>query len=153
MPTPPYPLHPQPIRKGWLELHPQWKIPLGGVILVLLVGGFGIVVMTAMMATYHRSEVYQQAVAKAVENPQVQAEIGEPLRPAWLISGDLHVGGSTGNANLSIPISGPRGRGVIRAVAVKNGGVWRFTYLQVNVAGQRAGIDLMSIQPPLEREF
>ena len=141
------------MRKGWLELHPQWKIPLGFLILVLLVGGFSLIVMTAMMATYHRSEVYQQALAKAVENSQVRDQIGEPIQPAWLISGDLHVSSSTGNANLSIPIAGPRGRGVIRAVASKSAGVWRFTYLQVNVVGQRSSIDLLSIQPPLERDF
>jgi hypothetical protein len=152
MPTPPYPLHPQPMRKTWLEHHPYWKIPLGCLTLIFLIVVFGGVTITVITASLRRSDVYKQALAKAAENPQVRQQIGEPIRAAWLVSGELHVNGSTGSANLSIPISGPQGRGVIRAVAFKSGGEWRFTYLQVCVEGRNECIDLLSVQPPEERD-
>jgi hypothetical protein len=79
--------------------------------------------------------------------------MGEPIHPGWFISGQLNVSGTTGNADLSIPVSGPRGKGVIRAVAVKIEGVWRFTTLQMNIQGTTASVDLLSVQPPAEREF
>ena len=153
MSTPPYPLHPEPMKKSWLEQHPHWKIPLGCLTLLLLIGVFATILTTIITTSFHRSDVYKQAMTKAAENSQVRQEIGEPIRSAWLVSGQLNVTGSTGNANLSIPIFGPRGKGAIRAVAYKSGDVWRFTYLQVNVEGQPAGIDLVSVQPPAEREF
>jgi len=110
-------------------------------------------VMTVVTTSFRSSDVYKQALTQVASNSQVREQIGEPLKPAWLISGQLNVSGSTGNANLSIPISGPRGKGTIRAVANKTGGVWRFTHLQVSVEGQPTSIDLLSIQPPAERDF
>ena len=148
MSTPPYPLRPAPIRKGWFEQHPCWKIPAGCLILILLIAGFATIVLTAITASFHNSEVYKQATAKATENSQVRAAFGEPIQPAWIVSGQLNVTGTTGNANLSIPISGSRGRGTIHAVAYKSAGVWRFTQLEVSVVGSPASIDLLSTRPP-----
>jgi hypothetical protein len=153
MSTPPYPLHPEPMKKSWLEQNPYWKIPLGCLTLIFLIALFVVVLMTVITTSFRNSDVYKQALTQAASNPQVRELIGEPVKPAWLISGQLNVSGSTGNANLSIPISGPQGKGTIRAVANKTVGVWRFTYLQVSVDGQPTSIDLLSIQPPAERDF
>jgi amino acid transporter len=150
--TPPYPLHPEPMRKSWAERNPLWKIPLGCLTLLLLLAIFGTVAVTIVVGSFRSSDVYRQALAKATESPQVRERLGEPIKPAWFISGQLNVSGSTGNANLSIPISGPRGRALIRAVAQKNG-VWRFSSLEVDLEGQPGKIDLLSIQPPMERDF
>jgi hypothetical protein len=132
------------MQKSWLEQHPRWKIPLGALILILLIVVFGGIVMTVVTTSFRRSDVYKQAMARASESLQVREQFGEPLEIAWLISGNLNVTGSTGRANLSIPVSGPRGRGVIRAVANKTGGVWRFSCLQVCVSGQSTCTDLLS---------
>jgi len=153
MPTPPYPLHPEPLKKSWLERRPLWKIPLGCLILFLLIGIFGSIVMTIITTSFHNSDVYKQAVAKAVESSQVRDAIGEPIHPGWFVSGQLNVSGGTGSADLLIPISGPRGSGSIRAVATRNRGVWRYTDLQVNIKSRSETIDLLSVQPPPERDF
>ena len=153
MPTPPYPVHPEPIKKSWLERNPLWKIPLGCLTLFVLLAAFGIILMTVITSSFRQSDVYQQAIAQATANPQVRQQIGEPIKPNWLISGEMKVSGSSGKANLIIPISGPRGRGRIHLVAQNSGGVWRFTHLQVELANQSAGIDLLSIQPPEQRDF
>jgi hypothetical protein len=141
------------MKKSWIERNPNWKIPLGCLTLLVVIGGFVLALMSIIMASFHGSDVYKQALAKASENPQVREQIGEPILAGWLTSGQLNVSGSTGNADLSIPISGPRGKGMIRAIASKSGGVWRFTRLQVNVDGQSSSIDLLSVRPPAEREF
>jgi len=153
MATPPYPLHPEPMKKNWLERNPLWKIPLGCLTLFVLLAAFVIILMTVITSSFRHSDVCKQAIAQATANLQVRERIGEPIKPDWLISGELNVNGSSGKANLVIPISGPRGRGRIHAVAQKSGGVWRFTYLQVDVANQPASIDLLSIQPPEEKDF
>ena len=120
---------------------------------MLLIGIFGSVVMTIITTSFHKSDVYKQAMAKAIENSQVRDAIGEPIHPGWLVSGQLNVNGSTGSANLLIPIFGPRGSGSIRAIASKSRGVWRFSDLLVNIKGRSEPIDLLSIQPPPERDF
>jgi hypothetical protein len=134
------------MKRSWLERNPLWKIPVGCVILCLLLGAVALIVMTGITSYMRHTEVYKQAVAQATANSQVRERIGEPLKPDWLISGEVHLSGSGRTANLAIPVSGPRGRGRIRAVAVKSGGVWRFTYLTVEVRSPAAYIDLLSLQ-------
>lgn len=51
--------------------------------------------------------------------------------------------GPSGHADLSIPIYGPNGKGIIYVVADKNAGVWRFETLQVEIDGQPKRIDLL----------
>ncbi len=153
MTTPPYPLHPEPMKKSWLERNPLSKIPLGCLTLIALLAAFGIILMTVITSSFRHSDVYKQAIAQATASRQVRQQIGEPIKPDWLISGELKVSGSSGKANLVIPISGPHGWGRIHAVAHKSGGVWRFTYLLVDFANQSTSIDLLSSQPPEQRDF
>ena len=138
------------MQKSWLERRPLWKIPLGCFTLLLLIGVSILVLFTVVTASFRNSNVYKLALAKASENSQVRELIGEPIRAGWLISGQMNVSGSSGNANLLIPVSGPRGKGAIRAVARKSAGVWLFTCLQVTITGQPASIDLLSTQSPAE---
>jgi hypothetical protein len=141
------------MQKSWLEQHPRWKIPLGCLTLIFLIGVFVTALLTIITTSFRSSDVYKQAMAKATEDLQVREQIGEPVQSAWILRGQLHVNGRSGDADLSIPISGPRGEGLIRAVAYKTEGVWRFTYLQVCITGQSGNIDLLSVQPPAERDF
>jgi hypothetical protein len=153
MTTPPYPLHPEPMKKTWLDRNPLWKIPLGCFTLFVLIAAFAIILVTVITSSFRHSDVYKQAIAQAATNPQVRERIGEPIKPDWLISGEINVSGSSGKANLVIPISGPRGRGSIHAVAQKGGGIWRFTYLQVDVVNQSASIGLLSAEPSEKQNF
>lgn len=141
------------MKKSWLERNPLWKIPLGCLTLFVLVTAFVIVLMTVITSSFRHSDVYKQAIAQASANSQVRVQIGEPIKPAWLLSGEMNVSGSSGKANLVIPISGPRGRGSIHAVAQRSAGVWRFTYLQVDVVNQSASIDLLSTEPSQKQDF
>jgi hypothetical protein len=138
------------VKRSWLERNPLWKIPLGFLTLIFLGSVLATILVTVIITSFHNSDVYQLVWAKAAENSQVREQIGEPMTAAWFIFGQLNVNGSTGTANLSIPISGPKGKGSIRAVAYKSAGVWRFTYLQVSIDGRPGSIDLLSVQPPAE---
>jgi hypothetical protein len=141
------------MKKSWLEHNARWKIPLGCLTLIFLMGVSVTILFTVLITSFHNSDAYKQALARAAENSQVRAQMGEPIKPSWFISGQLNVNGSTGNANFSIPIAGPKGKGSIRAVAYKSAGVWRFTYLQVSIDGQPKNIDLLSAQPSPPRNF
>src|ERR1700756_3941575 len=101
MSSPPYPLHPEPVKRSWIERHPLWKIPLGCLTLLVLIFGFGLILMTVILSSFRHSDVYKQALTMAAGNQQVREQIGEPIEPGWLISGQLNVEGSSGNADLS----------------------------------------------------
>lgn len=145
---PPYPLVPEPTQSSWIERHPYWKIPAGFLLLVLFVAG----VLVLVEVAFQHSAVSKQATAMARANPQAQQLLGEPIG-VGIILGNIHINGSAGHADLAIPISGPKGKGVIHAVANERAEIWRFTVLRISIEGQGEPIDLLSAQPPPGREF
>lgn len=152
MPTAPYPLRPEPMTRSWIERHPLWKIPLGLLTLLFLIASFGAFTIGIISGSFRNSDVYKQAMAQAAANSQVRDQIGEPMKAGWFIFGELKIGTTTGHANFSIPVSGPRGKARIRVVAYKNS-AWKFICLQVSVQGQSQIIDLLAVQSPPVRDF
>lgn len=142
---PVYPPLSQP--KGWLQRHWILSIFLALAALALLalifVGGLLAIIETLLK----RSDAYTQALAKACGNPQVVEVLGQPIAPGWFVSGNINVSGPSGNANLAIPISGPKSKGTIYAIATKSAGRWHFDTLEVEVNGQEHRIDLLAAQP------
>lgn len=76
------------------------------------------------------------------------------MKAGYLVSGSVNVRGEDrGNADLSIPIKGPKGEGTVHVVATKSEGKWRFEELDVVVAGDPARIDLLAtdVNVPVEQ--
>ena len=88
------------------------------------------------------TDVYKTALTRAKANAEVQAALGTPIKEGWFISGNTHADGASGEANLSIPISGPKGSGTIYLVAEKKAGRWNYSTLEVEVPGRKDRIDL-----------
>jgi hypothetical protein len=145
--TSPGPNH--PAAPNWFARNWKWAGPLGllalGLVFTVLVGSVFFLVETS----FRRSEVYTQALARARANPQVSEKIGQPLQEGWLASGSMNTSGPSGDADLSIPINGPKGKGTLYVVAKKSVGQWRFETLQVEVEGETKPIDLL--QPEASR--
>lgn len=139
----PYPLQPESLKKSWIERHPHSKIPLGCLLLLLLAAAFIGILFTIIFGSFRASDVFKQAMARAQSNPEVVERLGQPIQASWLTEGNLNVSGDTGKADLTIPISGPRGKGRIRAIAEKSDGVWHFSELDVSIAGASEPINLM----------
>lgn len=142
---PPYPVA---LPKSWFARNWKWFVPtliLGLVLLLaLFVGG----VMTFVFGLMKSSEPYQHAVAVAGSNPDVVRELGTPIVPGWFLSGNINVSGSSGDADLAIPLHGRRHRGTLYVVAKKTDGVWTYTKLRMLVDGQESPIELLQTPPP-----
>jgi hypothetical protein len=78
------------------------------------------IVFSAIKST----EPYKEAPAKAKMNPEVIEALGSPIKEGFFVSGNSNVNGAAGEANLAIPISGPKGNGTIYAKAAKSLGRW-----------------------------
>ncbi len=61
--------------------------------------------------------------------------------------GSIHTSGDTGDANLNIPISGPKGKGTIFVTASKSGGIWYYSKMNVHVDGTGEEIDINEPSP------
>ncbi|HTK77961.1 MAG TPA: cytochrome c oxidase assembly factor Coa1 family protein [Gemmataceae bacterium] len=140
-----------PNERGWWSRNWKWVVPVGCLApVVVCCGGIGALV-TFVFGAIKSSEPYRDAVARAEASPALQAELGQPIRPGFFPTGSIHVGldapgRRTGHADLSIPVSGPKGTATVRAVAENSDAGWTFTTLEAVIPGRERPIDLLSGQ-------
>jgi len=92
-------------RKSWLGRN--WKWLLLASLLVMVCFGLGIFAL--IMSWMRSSDVALEAVARAQADPAVAQKLGGRIEEGWFTSGSINVGtGGSGDANLSVPISGPK---------------------------------------------
>jgi len=82
-------------------------------------------------------------MSRAREHPAVVEAIGERIEAGWLVSGNIHVNGPSGEADLSVPLEGPRGSGTLYIGADKIAGEWVFERMEVEVAGKAERVNLL----------
>lgn len=87
--------------------------------------------------------MYQQALAITQENPKAQAALGTPIEAGLLPGGSINVEDSSGQADFTIPVSGPKAAGTVYAVAAKSAGEWRFTTLELVLKDSDVRINLL----------
>ena len=96
----------------------------------------------AMCGFMKSSDAYAGALARARSSQAVANALGSPIADGFLIQGNINVSGDSGQAELTIPVSGPKGRGSISVEASKRLGAWHFDRMIVEVEATRQRIDL-----------
>ena len=121
----------------------KWAVPL------TLIGGSAISlavlasIFAFVLGTMKSSWAFNEGFRLAQQNIDVAAALGEPIESGWLPTGSIQVSGSSGEAELAIPISGPRGRGTLYVVARKSAGTWGLELAEVKIAVRQERIDLL----------
>ncbi len=139
----------EPKAKGnWWTRNWKWFVPTGCLTIVVLfvafVGSIVVIVFSAIKST----DPYKDAFAKARIHPAVIEALGSPIKEGFFVSGNTSVNGATGEANLSIPISGPKGKGTIYVKAEKSLGRWSYSDLIVEIQKTGHRIDLLKGPAP-----
>jgi hypothetical protein len=132
-----------PQQKGWFGRNWKWFVPVGCLSIVVMAVAVVAAGIYFVFGAIKSSDVYQQALAKTRSNPAVVRELGEPIETGWLISGHINVSNDSGNADVRIPISGPRKSGAVYATAIKKQGKWDFSALEVEIEGKAKRINLL----------
>lgn len=141
-----------PVRRGWWQRHWKWAVPM----LVLLglaifaAGLFGLFSMS--MGMMRNNDAYRVALAQARADRTLLAVLGTPIEPGWWMTGSIGTrGDGSGEAQLQIPVHGPRGEATLYVLAMQRKGVWRFSELAATVEGSTRPIDLLPGLPPERR--
>ena len=111
--------------------------------LVILLTAFVGVILIIVFGAMKSSDVYREALARAKAAPAVVEALGSPIKDGMFISGSTNVNGASGEANLAIPISGPKGAGTLYLAATKSVGVWNFSSIVLEVKPTKRRIDLL----------
>jgi len=138
MQTPPPLPKTSPPRKDWVGRNLAWFVPLLILFVVVGIGGFVVLIEILLKS----SDAYTGALARAESSPPVMAALGTPIKDGFFFTGNVSEGNSSGNANLSIPIHGPKGSATIYVAATRSLGAWHFNKMIVQVAATREQIDL-----------
>ena len=136
-----------PQRGNWWQRNWKWFVPAGCLTLLVLFAAFGAVIFFGVSAAMKSSDAYRIAVATAKAEPRVIAALGAPIKEGMFMSGNTNVSGGSGQADLSIPLSGPKGKGTLYAVATKSGGTWTFSKLALRVEGTGETIEIARPAP------
>ena len=92
-------------------------MPTGCFSLLALFFAFVVSIALIVFSAMKSTDVYKDALARAQANSAVIEALGSPIKEGFLVSGNTNVNGAAGEANLSIPISGPKGKGTIYVAA------------------------------------
>jgi hypothetical protein len=135
-------------KPNWWTRNWKWFVPLGcftvALMFLVFAGSIVVIVFSAMKST----DVYKEALARAKADPAVIEALGSPIKDGFLVSGNSNVNGASGESNLAIPISGPKGKGTIYVSATKSLGRWVYSGLVVEVSGTHERIDLLQTAAP-----
>ena len=110
---------------------------------MLLVGGFIFLIVCIPFAAMKSSDAYKMALARAKADPRVMEALGSPIEDGFFAWGKVNVSGTSGEADMTVPLSGPKGKGTLYFVASKFAGKWTFSKLMVETANNGQRIDLI----------
>ena len=115
--------------KNWWGRNWKWFVPVGCLGSLVLLAAFIAGILFLVFGIMKSSDVYEESLARAMADPAVVEALGDPIEDGLFVSGNVNISGPSGNANLAIPLSGPRASGTLYAEAVRSEGEWEFTTL------------------------
>ena len=127
-------------RKSWFSRNWKWFVP----VILIVVFGLPLVVMGSVFAAMKNSDAAKESVLKAQANALVVQKLGAPIQEGWLVSGSINVSTTSGDADLAVPISGPKGQGKIYVTAHKGAGAWDYQVMVAVIEGSNQRINLLS---------
>jgi hypothetical protein len=132
---------------NWWGRNWKWVVPLGCLTPLVVCGGVVTLIIGLVFGLIKSSEPYREALARAKGNAEVRAALGEPIQEGFFVNGSISTqsvnGVESGEANFSIPISGPKGSAAIQVIASKSAGTWTYSSMRVDIESQRRTIDLL----------
>ena len=127
-------------RRSWLGRNWGKLLAAAFLCMVLFVGA----IVTLLVGAIRGSDVAKEAVARAQSNALVMQRLGAPISEGWFVGGSINVSPGSGDADLSVPISGPKGKGTVYVKAQKSAGAWAYNLMVATVDGSGEKIDLLA---------
>jgi len=127
-------------RRSWLGRNWGKLLAAAFLCMVLFVGA----IVTLLVGAIRGSDVAKEAVARAQSNALVMQRLGAPISEGWFVGGSINVSPGSGDADLSVPISGPKGKGTVYVKAQKSAGAWAYNLMVATVDGSSEKIDLLA---------
>lgn len=138
-PTTPSPTLMPNQRRSWLGRN--WGKLLSAAFLCMVL--FVAAILSLVVGAIRGSDVAKETVARAQSNALLARRLGNPISEGWFVGGSINVQPGSGDADLSVPISGPNGKGTVYVKAQKSAGIWAYSLMVATIEGSTDKIDLL----------
>lgn len=130
---------------GWWSRNWKWFVPAGCLSLLATcgccIGGTALFAFNSIKG----SHAYQEAVARAKADPDVQAALGTPIEVGLIPQGGVNINNGEKLTRVRLSLTGPKGEGSLHVTARERGEELRFEQLDVLVGKQV--IHLPGVEP------
>jgi len=139
----------EPPKRGWFGRNWLWFVPTVIVLPILLCAGcFGGLFFIGV-AALKGNPAYQQALKRVQDNPEVQAQLGQPIDDATVLpQGQFNLENGEGTAKFFFSVKGPKGSANVIAEAETTDGNWHYDKLELTCDADGTKIDLSEAHVP-----
>ena len=128
---------------SWFNRNWKWVVPVGCLTPLIMCVGLPLLILSVVFGALKSSDAYTRSLAAVQASPTAREKLGQPIEPGYFLSGRINVNGPNGHADISYPVTGPKGSGTVHAVADKAAGTWTFTTMKLQIDTTGEQIDLM----------
>jgi hypothetical protein len=129
--------------RSWWSRNWKWLLPSGCLTLLIVFGLFIGSLFYGVTSMMKNSDVYVHSLTVVKENEKVISLIGKPIDADGMTFGNISTSNNSGEADLTIPVKGTRGKGSIHVIAHKENNVWNYQLMEFYADGSNDAINLL----------
>jgi hypothetical protein len=124
------------IQASWLFAKRHWKVLVPGFVVLFLLA------LPLANLLFRQSDAFRISMDYLRKSAPVLDAVGAPLETGFMVSGSISEVGPTGQAELSVPIVGPKAKAEAFVKLSKDMGVWKIdaATVQMDQTGQRIAL-------------
>lgn len=143
--------------KSWWKRNWIWVTATSAILLFVTLIIVFVVGLIGTITTGMKGSVgYKEALLRAQKNEQIIALLGAPIIQEGMPSGNISYTNGLKSISLTIPINGPKGKGVIRVDGEGVGEAWTYEVMNVFVKSNDTVIDLLEnaliVEPSIKND-
>lgn len=139
---------------SWFTRNWKWLVPVGCLVPFLCCITFAGATYFGVGVMIKGSGAYKEAITRAQQHPDVQAELGTPLTGGMNVTGELKNESANGIADFNVGVEGPKGKGTMHVVGTSRSGVWSLSVIDVTTdSGKTIQVlddEVMPDEPPTD---
>ena len=131
-------------QKKWFGRNRKWAIPsMGCLTLIVLTIIFASSMVTKLTGVFKDSVPYSVGMENLRKSELVIEALGEPIEANGMFQGNIRYSDDEGNADLMVPVKGPKGEATLLIIAVMNDDVWTYLTMEVSFKDSNETVDLL----------
>ena len=132
------------VQKNWFSRNWKWAVPSLGCLVIIAIAIFLAGAMVVKVTDLFKESVpYSEGMAALKSNEIVIEELGEPIEPNGMFQGNVSYSNDGGNADIKVPVKGPKGEASLLVIGEKLNGAWVYIKMEVTINDSDKKIDLL----------